>query len=69
MLAQNDILVNLDCDNYTGSNGGWFVILQFIKNDGPMFCTNVLMMVLTVHLDVYQLSGMIFYPLEDIMKV
>ena len=37
MLAQNDILVNLDCDNYTGSNGGWFVILQFIKNDGPMF--------------------------------
>ena len=56
MLAQNDILVNLDCDNYTGSNGGWF-------------CTNVLMMVLTVHLDVYQLSGMIFYPLEDIMKV
>ena len=24
---------------------------------------------MTVHLDVYQLSGMIFYPLEDIMKV
>lgn len=69
MLAQNDILVNLDCDNYTGSNGGWFVILQFIKNDGPMFLHQCSDDGFDGHLDVYQLSGMIFYPLEDIMKV
>lgn len=31
LLANNDILVNLDCDNYTGYNGGWFVICQFLK--------------------------------------
>ena len=31
LLAQNDILVNLDCDNYTGYKGGWFVICQFLR--------------------------------------
>ena len=30
--AGNDILVNLDCDNYTGWNGGKFVIQQFLKH-------------------------------------
>lgn len=29
--ANNDILVNLDCDNYTGYRGGNFVMQQFIK--------------------------------------
>jgi hypothetical protein len=31
-LAKNEILVNLDCDNYTGYRGGRFVIEQF-END------------------------------------
>lgn len=31
LLATNELLVNLDCDNYTGFNGGKFVIRQFIK--------------------------------------
>ncbi len=42
-LAKNDILVNLDCDNYTGIDGAWFVILQFIKNGESVFlhqCSN-----------------------------
>ncbi|GHU87769.1 hypothetical protein FACS1894155_01340 [Bacteroidia bacterium] len=30
--ADNDILVNLDCDNYTGYRGGKFVIQQFIQS-------------------------------------
>ncbi|WP_258101006.1 glycosyltransferase family A protein [Marinoscillum pacificum] len=28
-LAEGDILVNLDCDNYTGKNGGDFIIKHF----------------------------------------
>lgn len=32
LLAKNEILVNLDCDNYTGYNGGRFVIRQFVKH-------------------------------------
>ncbi|GHT29269.1 hypothetical protein FACS189415_7170 [Bacteroidia bacterium] len=31
LLANHKIAVNLDCDNYTGYNGGKFVIQQFIK--------------------------------------
>lgn len=31
MLADNRILVNLDCDNYTGRNGGAFVINTMMK--------------------------------------
>ncbi len=31
-LATHEILVNLDCDNYTGYHGGQFVIRQFLKN-------------------------------------
>ncbi len=31
-LAKHDILVNLDCDNYTGYLGGQFVIRQFLQN-------------------------------------
>ncbi|HZH74266.1 MAG TPA: glycosyltransferase family A protein [Mariniphaga sp.] len=31
-LAGHDILINLDCDNYTGYLGGQFVIRQFLKN-------------------------------------
>lgn len=34
--AKNDILVNLDCDNFTGLNGGKFVIRQFFKKAEPM---------------------------------
>lgn len=30
-LATGDIVVNLDCDNYTGENGGQFVIDEFCK--------------------------------------
>ncbi|MFY0689756.1 MAG: glycosyltransferase family 2 protein [Cyclobacteriaceae bacterium] len=30
-LAQGDILANLDCDNYTGYEGGQFVIDQFVQ--------------------------------------
>lgn len=30
-VAQGIVLVNLDCDNYTGSGGGRFVYEQFIK--------------------------------------
>lgn len=36
LLADNDILVNLDCDNYTGWNGGRFVIRQFIRHGNNM---------------------------------
>lgn len=32
LLAKNDILVNLDCDNYTGYEGGQFVIERFVNN-------------------------------------
>ena len=32
-LARNNILVNLDCDNYTGRMGGNFVIQTFIKHN------------------------------------
>lgn len=32
MLAQNTILVNLDCDNYTGPEGGLFVIDKFRRH-------------------------------------
>ena len=31
LLARNDIVVNLDCDNYTGYLGGQFVINQFFN--------------------------------------
>ncbi len=31
ILAKNNILVNLDCDNYTGYNGGLFVIENMLK--------------------------------------
>jgi glycosyltransferase involved in cell wall biosynthesis len=31
-LARNDIVMNLDCDNYTGFMGGQFVLNQFIVN-------------------------------------
>jgi hypothetical protein len=31
VLAMNDIVVNLDCDNFTGKNGGLFVIENMIK--------------------------------------
>jgi len=31
IFASNDILVNLDSDNYTGKNGGKFVIKEFMK--------------------------------------
>lgn len=33
LCANNDILVNLDCDNYTGHNGGKFVIKQFMQSN------------------------------------
>jgi len=33
ICASNDIVVNLDCDNYTGKNGGKFVIRNFLKSD------------------------------------
>lgn len=32
LLAQNDILVNLDCDNYTGYQGGQYIIDRFVNN-------------------------------------
>lgn len=32
-LASNELLINLDCDNYTGKFGGKFVIKNFIKYD------------------------------------
>ena len=32
ILANNQIVVNLDCDNFTGKNGGLFVIDAMIKN-------------------------------------
>lgn len=31
LLANNEILVNLDCDNYTGYHGGEFVLRQFLQ--------------------------------------
>lgn len=31
--AKNDIVVNLDCDNYTGNRGGKYVIDQFIADN------------------------------------
>lgn len=31
-LVTHEILVNLDCDNYTGYHGGQFVIRQFLQN-------------------------------------
>lgn len=34
LLAAGDILVNLDCDNFTGPNGGRFVIRHWLKHDG-----------------------------------
>ncbi|GHT29266.1 hypothetical protein FACS189432_08310 [Bacteroidia bacterium] len=36
-LASHEILVNLDCDNYTGHNGGKFVIQRFIKYGDAVF--------------------------------
>jgi len=32
LLAKNEILVNLDCDNYTGYNGGRFLIRHILKH-------------------------------------
>ena len=32
IYANNDILVNLDCDNFTGPNGGKYLIQQFMKH-------------------------------------
>ncbi|MDR3062099.1 MAG: glycosyltransferase family 2 protein [Dysgonamonadaceae bacterium] len=37
LLANHDILVNLDCDNYTGHNGGRFIIRQFLKHGEDIF--------------------------------
>jgi GT2 family glycosyltransferase len=34
LLANYGIVVNLDCDNYTGNFGGRFLIRHFIKNPG-----------------------------------
>lgn len=31
-FAHNDILVNLDCDNFTGPDGGRFIIRQFLNS-------------------------------------
>lgn len=31
MLSNNNILVNLDCDNYTGFNGGVFILNNMLK--------------------------------------
>jgi hypothetical protein len=31
--AQNEIVVNLDCDNYTGYEGGQFIINRFLQNE------------------------------------
>jgi hypothetical protein len=36
LCASNEILVNLDCDNFTGWNGGKFVIRQFLKSRSDM---------------------------------
>jgi hypothetical protein len=36
LLANNEILVNLDCDNYTGYHGGEFVLQQFSQSPGTM---------------------------------
>jgi hypothetical protein len=36
LCASNEILVNLDCDNYTGKNGGKFVIKEFIKSNNDL---------------------------------
>lgn len=35
--ANNDIVVNLDCDNYVGFLGGQFVIRQFLENRNIFF--------------------------------
>ncbi|MDR0540848.1 MAG: glycosyltransferase [Dysgonamonadaceae bacterium] len=35
--AKNEILVNLDCDNYTGYRGGKFVLEQFDRNKKIVF--------------------------------
>jgi len=35
--ANNDIVVNLDCDNYVGFVGGQFVIRHFIENGNIVF--------------------------------
>lgn len=35
--ANNDIVVNLDCDNYVGFLGGQFVIRQFLENRNIIF--------------------------------
>lgn len=35
--ANNDIVVNLDCDNYVGHLGGQFVIRHFIENRNIVF--------------------------------
>ncbi len=32
LMASNELVVNLDCDNYTGKFGGKFVIQNFIKS-------------------------------------
>lgn len=37
LLANHDILVNLDCDNFTGFNGGYFIIEQFMKYGKDIF--------------------------------
>lgn len=36
LLCRNDILVNLDCDNFTGVHGAQFVINQFMHYPYPM---------------------------------
>jgi hypothetical protein len=36
LLANNEILVNLDCDNYTGYHGGEFVLRQFAQYPDTM---------------------------------
>jgi glycosyltransferase involved in cell wall biosynthesis len=36
LFASNDILVNLDCDNYTGKNGGKLVIREFMRANSEL---------------------------------
>lgn len=52
LLAKNKILVNLDCDNYTGYNGGRFVIRQWLKHHEKSYYINSMEIYGAVHMDV-----------------
>jgi len=41
LYANGDVLMNLDCDNYTGYNGGKFVIQQFMNIDDDIILHQV----------------------------